>query len=118
MLPREGKHVIAEVVSQYGEARRRWRPQRLAKRSWRRNYAFPIFPLPSLPLPLPSGSALTPLRRQKRGIKTRNANILVQHGERASKLTGGKWMDGWWIHHGLGEGSGTKHPRAQNLSVG
>lgn len=36
--------------------------KRLAARSWRRNYAFPTFPLPSSVCPL--HSALTPLRRR------------------------------------------------------
>lgn len=55
-----------------------------------------------------STSASTPSPSLKR------INSATLGTERANKLTGGRWMDGWWIHHGLeGEGSGTKH-RAQS----
>ncbi|KAL7960269.1 hypothetical protein V8C34DRAFT_277430 [Trichoderma compactum] len=98
MLPREreGKHVIAEVVSQYGEARRR--PTMASARGLQRGAGAAIMLFPPFLCPLPSAlcilhSALTPLRRRLAALTP----PLVQK-TRVGELTGGKWMDGWWIH--------------------
>ncbi|KAF3060209.1 hypothetical protein CFAM422_011464 [Trichoderma lentiforme] len=93
--PREGKHVIAEVVSQHGEARRR--PTMASARGLQRGAGAAIMLFP--PFPLPSAFCIHPSPSSSRSANTSGTER--SESERANRGEV-KWMDGWWIHHGVG----------------